>query len=528
MEIAILVWKAGNKTTCLVKSKSAISARFAFFLFLLVFFNTYPLCLYSQQTRKIQYTADVIEMNQELAGGAKRLLGHVVFRQQGVVMYCDSAYFYSDSNSLDAFNNIYINQGDTVHLYGDFLNYNGNSRMAKIRDNVRLINKDTRLTTEILDYDLENGIGYYFEGGIITDPENRLRSEIGIYYTRNDIFNFKDSVVINNPDYDIFSDSLSYQTESKTAYFLGPTEIVSDSNYIYCEDGWYNTEKDISQFNDNALISSNEHEIRGDSIYYERNTGFGSAFQNVEIRDTIQQFILKGQQALYNEKTEKALLTDSTEMVQIHEGDSLFMHSDTLRSIPDTLDEKIILAYNKVKFFRTNLQGKCDSLAYITRDSVIQLYGNPVLWSEDKQLSADYIEIYMQNNQIHHMEMKSSAFIAMEVDSGTNKYNQIKGRDMVAYFRDNEIYLIDVNGNGQTVYYPADDDEHIGVNVDESSTIKIYFEENKIQRIHKITTVSGTLFPLADAPKEELLLKGFVWLDKHRPKTKGEIFFWKD
>lgn len=493
---------------------------------ILIFLSTTTTFIWSQQTRQIQYTADLIEMDENMAGGAKRLLGHVVFKHRGAIMYCDSAYFYSETNSLDAFDNIYINQGDTVHLYGDFLNYNGNTRLAKIRNNVRLLNKDTRLNTEILDYDLENSIGYYFEGGIITDPENRLRSETGIYNTGNEIFNFKDSVVINNPDYDIFSDSLSYHTTSKTAYFLGPTEIVSDSNFIYCEDGWYNTESDISQFNENAFISSKEYEIKGDSIYYERNTGYGTAYGNVQIKDTLQQIILKGNYAVYNERTEEALLTDSTEMVQVHEEDSLYLHADTLMSAPDSLGEKIVLAYYKVKFFRSNMQGKCDSLAYITRDSVIQLYGEPVLWSEDKQLTADYIEIYMKNNQVERMEMKSSAFIVMEVDSGTNKFNQIKGRDMVAYFKDNDIYRIDVNGNGQTVYYPADDDEYIGVNVDESSSIKIYIEENKIQRINKINAVSGTLYPLGDAPKEELLLKGFAWLDQHRPKTKNEIFTW--
>jgi lipopolysaccharide export system protein LptA len=496
------------------------------FIIWIIFFIGFSVAVNAQETRKIEYTADVIEMDEALAGGAKRLLGHVVFRHQGAIMYCDSAYYYSETNSLDAFENIYINQGDTIHLYGDFLNYDGNTRLAKIRDSVRLINKDTRLRTDILDYDLDNGIGYYFEGGLITDPENRLRSGTGVYYTRNEIFNFKDSVVINNPDYNIFSDSLSYRTNSKTAFFLGPTEIISDSNYIYCENGWYNTENDISQFNENAFISSNEYEIRGDSLYYERHTGFGEAYKNVEIKDTIQRVILKGNYAIYKERSEEAFLTDSTQMIQVNEGDSLFLHADTLWSIPDTLDEKIVLAYYKVKFFRSNLQGKCDSLVYLTGDSVIQLHGDPVLWTEDKQLSADFIEIFMQNEQIHHMEMKASAFISMEVDSGSKKFNQIKGRDMTAFFRNNDIYRIDVNGNGQTLYYPADDDEYIGVNMDESSSIVIYFKDNQIHRINKINTVSGTMYPLKDAPPEKLLLKGFSWLDRERPKTKEDIFIW--
>lgn len=508
------------------KNKSIVSLRFLFILWILALGN--PFFLYSQETRKIDYVADVIEMDQSLADGAKRLIGHVVFKHEGAVMYCDSSYFYSETNSLDAFGNIYINQGDTVHLYGDYLDYDGNLRMAKMRENVRLVNKDTKLNTEILDYDLGEGIGYYFEGGVITDPENRLRSGTGVYYTRNEIFNFKDSVVINNPDYDIFSDSLRYHTESKTAYFLGPTEIISDSNYIYCENGWYNTESDISQFNENAFISSKEYEIRGDSLYYERNTGFGNGFDNVEIKDTVQQVILKGNYAVYKERTEKALLTDSTEMIQVHEGDSLFLHADTLRSLPDTLDEKIVLAYYKVKFYRSNMQGKCDSLVYLTGDSVIQLHHEPILWSENKQITADYIQIFMKNRQIHHMEMTGSAFIAMNVDSGTQKFNQIKGRDMVAYFRDNDIYRVDVNGNGQTVYYPVDGEEYVGVNIDESSNIKIYIEENRIKRINKITTISGALYPLGEAPEDELTLKGFAWHEQHRPKTKHDIFIWKE
>ena len=201
--------------------------------------------LFSQQPQHIEYDADDIMYDKNIASGAYRLINHVVFRNKNTTMYCDSAYFYAAGNSLEAYENVHINQGDSVQIYGDYLYYDGNTRLAKIRKNVRLASSTTRLTSQSVDYDLHNNIGYYTSHADILNGDNKLRSRLGYYYSRQNMYLFRDSVVVENPEYIIYSDTLKYNTVTNTAHFIGPTRIISDRNVIYCERGWYNTETDV-------------------------------------------------------------------------------------------------------------------------------------------------------------------------------------------------------------------------------------------------------------------------------------------
>ncbi len=495
--------------------------------FLILFF--FVICFrssYTQQTRKINHNSDNMEFDKNLANGAYRLLGNVVFKHEGVVMYCDSAYFYSDINSLDAFDNVYINQGDTLHLYGDFLHYDGNSRMARVRRKVKLISNETQLFTEALDFDLKSSVGYYISFANIINGENKLNSREGYYYSSRKMYFFKDSVVIENPGYTIYSDTLKYNTISNIAYFLGPTEIISDSNYIYCEDGWYNTETDISLLKRNAYLESTNQTLKGDSLYYERATGYGEAYHNVELFDNEQNIILKGNYATYNENTENALLTDNAMLIQITDTDSIYIHADTLLSQVDTNGFKLFKAFYRVKMFKSNLQGKCDSMSYSFADSVIRLYDNPVLWSEKNQLTSEYMEIRTKKQRIDQLHLIKLAFIISKED--TLKFNQISGKTMVCYFKGNELYKVDVRGNGQTISYPKDDDQIIGVNKAESSNLVIYLEGKDVKEIMFLTKPDAVLYPLETAPRNELILKNFVWLEHLRPLKKEDIFTWDE
>lgn len=478
---------------------------------------------YSQETAKIQFSAETTEYDENLVKDTRRLLGNVVFTHGGAKMYCDSAYFYSEKNSVDAFSNIYINQGDSVHLYGDFLHYDGNTKIAKIKKHVRLNRRETKLTTDTLDYDLGRGVAYYTCHADISDHENHLESKKGYYYTRTDMLDFRDSVIIVNPDYTINSDTLKYHTISKVAYFFGPTEIKGDSSYIYCERGWYNTETDISQLNRRALVRNKRQTVLGDSLYYEKHTGFGKAVNNVQIIDDENNIILKGNDAVYYENKEYARITNRAAFLQVSDNDTLYLHADTLMSELDTAGFKIIKAYFGVRIFKSNLQGKCDSLAYSFADSVIRLYRIPVLWSEEQQMTADYIEIQTKNQQAKTMLMNGSAFIIAMKDS--SKYDQIKGKNMTCHFRNNKIFRVNVNGNGQTIFYPKDDDnEYIGANKADCSDLVIYIEEGKISTIKFLKKPDAVLFPIEEAPINELVLKGFQWLDTIRPKNKDDIF----
>jgi lipopolysaccharide export system protein LptA len=484
--------------------------------------------VFAQETKTIIIdNADITEFDNTSGMQRSRLLGNVKFRNQDVFMSCDSAYFFPDLNILDAYSRVHIWRGDTLDLYGDFLKYKGDQRLAELRRNVILDTKETHLTTENIDYDLNKDMAYYFKGGKIINGENTLVSELGYYFSKEKLFFFKDSVVITNPDYVMYSDTLKYNTVSKISWFLGPTDIISKENYIYCENGWYDTQKNISQFNKNAFLRNKEKILKGDSIYYERETGLGKAFINVELIDTTQKLTLLGNYAIYEEKSEYAMLTDSALMIQVDKGDSLFIHADSLKSVPDTIpDKKILKAYNHVRIFRNDLQGKCDSLVYSQADSVFSFFGEPVLWTDVNQLTSEFISIETNSKGLSKINMSNAAFIISMED--TSKYNQIKGRDMKGWFQDNKLYKIDVNGNGQTIYYAKDKGELQGVNKAESANLIIYLKERKVDRINFITKPDATYFPLDKFPPASSRLENFRWFGEYRPKNRYDVFNWKE
>ncbi|HLO57361.1 MAG TPA: OstA-like protein [Bacteroidales bacterium] len=478
---------------------------------------------FAQRQVEITQKADYLEQAQDIAQGAYRLIGNVMFTHQGTVMYCDSAYWFRDKNSLEAFSRVHLVQGDTVNLYGDYLTYDGNIKIAQIKRNVKLIGRNTTLTTRELEFNTGTSTAYYTKHANIVSGENKLRSRIGYYYSRQEMYYFNDSVVLTNPKYTIYSDTLRYHTLTKVAYFFGPTEIIGDSSYIYCEDGWYNTDTDISMLKQKALVRNKDQVIKGDSLYYERNTGYGEGFSHIEVFDSVQNVILRGNHAFINQKKDSAVLTNQAMFVYITgEQDSVFVHADTLRASTDSAGNRVLKAYFGVRLFKSDLQGMCDSLFYTTSDSILRLYRQPVLWSGVNQLSADYIEIWTKNKEVDQVHMQQTAFIINEEDTG--KFNQIKGKNMIGYFRNNEAYKIDVKGNGQTVYYAKDKNELVGVNVAQSSNLTIHLKNNKPDDIRFYVKPNGVTYPLTVAPPEELILKDFKWLQDMRPAKMEDIF----
>lgn len=483
------------------------------------------ICSNSQQVKEIEILhANSIEYDESLGIEAKRLLGDVSIQIDDAIMFCDSAYYFSNERIVDAYNNVHVTQGDTLNLYGDYMKYTSASKLINIRGNVVLIDKDTRLTTDALDYNTDLSTGYYYSGGIITNEENRLTSIKGYYQPKIKTFIFSDSVVITNPDYKILSDSIKYNSIGKMVYFLKPTQIFNEENYIYCEDGDYNTETKIFRITKNAFIQSDGRTLMGDSLYYDNIQGYGNAWSNVQIIDTSMNAILQGHYAEYFKEPQKSFITDSALLIQIFEADTFFVHADTLRSEEDTAGFEHLKAYYKVKLYKSNIQGKCDSVYYSSRDSILEMYYSPVMWSGVNQISAEFIKMYMKDDQIDRMDMTDQAFIISRVDS--TKFNQIKGRKMAGYFRDNEIYRIDVMGNGQTIYFPVDGDEIIGVNKGECSDLKIFLKERKVYRMKYLTKPKATLYPLGQIPMEETILSDFKWLEKYRPLNKMDIFEW--
>jgi lipopolysaccharide export system protein LptA len=491
-------------------------------LFIIVFLQLIS-CRYTiaQVPKKIEVSADYLEYDERIAGGAQRLFDNVIFIHEGTFMYCDSAYYYPAINTLDAYSRIRIVQGDTVNLYGEYLHYDGNTRIAKVRRNVRLVGRNTLLVTNELDFNLGNNVGYYTHHADIESGENRLSSQVGYYYSNQQMYYFRDSVVLSNPDYTIYSDTLHYYTPTHTAFFFGPTEIIGDSSYIYCEKGWSNTQNNISMLKENVLVRNATQEITADSLYYERETGYGEGYSDIEMVDKQQNVILRGNKAFINQKEDRAQITDSALFIYITKDDSIFVHADTLRERPDSAGFREFSGYYKVRLYNSDLQGICDSLFYSSSDSVLRLFRQPVLWSDVNQLSADYMEIWTKNKQIDQLHMLNEAMIINQQDSGN--FNQVKNKSMIWYFKENEPYKILGKGNGQTVYYSSEENE-LTVNVAQCTDLIIQVKDKKIDKISMLVQPKATLYPIAIAPREQLVLKNFKWIESSRPKNKFDIF----
>lgn len=469
---------------------------------------------------------DIILKDRETGKDWHRLLGSVSLEHNQISMFCDSAHFYPDKNQVKAYGSIHIEQGDTLDIYGNYLFYDGITEIAVLTGNAELVDKETHLYTNSITYDVKSEIAQYRDSGRIINGDNTLTSRIGRYYTATRIFNFKNDVKITNPDYIMTADTMDYNTETKTAFFTGPSEMKGDSIYIYCERGWYDTGNKISRIWKNALLDNRKQIIRGDSLYYEENNGYGLAFGNASITDTSHQVSVAGDYAWYYREPERFMITDSAVFIQISDKDSLYLHGDTIRSVTLTdslgISFRLMSAYYGCRIFSRDMQAKCDSLSYSFRDSVIRFYNEPVLWAEENQMTSDSMALFTKNRKADRMELFSSAFVASQVD--TMRYNQIRGRSLTGYFRDNELYKIEIDGNGESLYYLGEGDEIMAVNKATSSEIEIYIDNGKISVITENQSPEGVIDPPSEAPQGNPHLEGFRWYDHLRPKKIPDIF----
>ncbi len=468
--------------------------------------------------------ADHYHYNARFNKNIQQLIGHVRLKQDSTLFLCDSAYLNDKIRNLDAFGHVHINVNDTLNIYGDRLHYNGKTRVGELFGNVRLEDPKAVLTTSHLVYNRITGIAFYDTGGTIVSDSNVLTSQRGDYDTRAKIFYFKKNVVLSNPDQVTKADTLIYNTINKTAYFRGPTLIEGNNSIVKCVDGWYNTATDRVQMRRRPEIESGEQLLVADSILYNNRTGYGRALGNIHVLDTLHNLLVKGRKAEIWNNEGITYVTDSAESITYDRQDSMFLHADTLWVYFDRKHKaKKMLAYHNVRFYRTDLQGICDSLAYAVSDSVIRLYHQPVLWTGKNQLTADSIFITVHNNQLDSLTMFNTAFI-ISLDS-INNYNQIKGRNMVGYFRNNELYQLKVDGNAQSVYWVRDDQKHlVGINKAESSYMVIRVKNNEIKAINYVEQASETMYPEKDLPPDGRILKGFSWHETLRPRSKYDIF----
>ncbi len=485
-----------------------------------------------QKTKVYLLHSDILRFNKEQNPDAQILVGNVRFRHDSAYMDCDSAYFYEARNSFEAFGNIKMQQGDTLFIYGDWLYYDGNSQIAMLRENVKMQNRNTILTTDSLNYDRVFNLGYFFDGGTLTDEENILTSDWGEYSpaTKNAVFNY--DVKLVNPKFTLTSDTLRYNSQTKIANIVGPSDIVSDQNHIYSELGFYNTTSGEAILLQRSVLTNQQRQLVGDSLFYNRNKGYGEAFRNVVMTDTENKNLLTGEYGFYDELKGNALVTDSALAINYSQNnDSLYMHGDTLRLITYNMDTDSVyrktFVYHKVRIYKSDLQGVCDSLVFNSQDSCMTMYHDPIVWNGKQQLFGEEIRAYMNDSTIDWAHIINQAMSIEQMDSV--HYNQVSGKEIKAYFTGGDLRQVDVIGNVRLGYFPVDgkDSTLIGYITAESSLMNVYLLQRKVQKIKMTTQTDGVMYPMLQIPEDKLYLPSFAWFDYIRPLNKDDVFRWR-
>lgn len=502
-----------------------------YILLLIISLSISNLSIAQTKTRVEIINANYFRSDANIANGARRLIGNVAFKQDETIMKCDSAYFYSDKNMFEAFGHVHLykNNDNTIDVTSDFLRHNGNTKMAQFRDNVVMRDTQIVLYTDSLDYDIKRDIGYYIYGATIVDSATTLTSVKGHYYNKKNEVYFKKDVVVshNEGEYELYTDTLKYNTISDVTYFFGPTELFNDTNYMYAEFGWYNTKNDQSFFKQNALYTNPNQSVAADSIFYDKAIEHGIAFSDVVAIDTAESVIVKGNYLEVFNEPQKILVTDSALIIHIIDGDSLFMHADTIITEFDTSGEhRVFKAFHHTRIFKSNFQVQTDSMYFSMVDSVLQLHGSPIMWADSNQVTASYIEAFFIDEKLNKFKLYDGGLIVSQED--TSHFNQVKGVEMVGYLRNNSLYKVDVFKKSETIYFPVDKYGIVGANKSKSKNITLLLRDNKISRIIYRNGYEGGMLPLDDLSPKDIIVKDFVWLEEYRPKERDDVFLWHD
>lgn len=474
----------------------------------------------------------VAEDAEEIPEQYQVLNGNVVMRKGDMFMYCDSAYFYEESNSFDAFGNVRMEQGDTLFVYADELNYDGASELAILYADfgkkVRLINKDVKLETDVFNYDMLNEVGYYTNGGVLTDKQNKLTSVAGEYHpnTKDAYFNYNVHLrSLQNADtLHIYTDSLDYNTATHIAKIVSKSEIVNSDGVIYSTSGIYNTDTGVGDLYKRSLVVTKRGStLTGDTLFYDRTKGFGEAFGGVIVTDSVRQVSLHGEYGFYDEIADSAFVTIRALAKEYSRGDTLYLHGDTINAYTEPDSTKVTNAFHRVRFYRSDMQGICDSLSMTDRDSIMYMYRHPVVWSDERQIFGNVIYLHLNDSTIDWARLPQFGFTAEHI--AEDCYNQLSGTDLTAWFNDSTLRRLYVEGNVQLIMFPMENDSTYNKYVQtESSYMDSYYDHNTVDSIHFWPETTTKVVPLYLARKNSYFLPKFAWYEDLRPWSPEDVF----
>ncbi len=491
--------------------------------------------------------ADMTRFDSRISPDARRLIGNVIFNHDSTTMYCDSAWYYDKQKRVEAYGNIQIRRDyGPEELFGDFLLYDGNSRLAQIWGNVKGTNGEAIMYTDFLFYNLAEEVIYYNDGATLTQDSVTLVSRQGRYFTRDRFAWFGRAVQVEDPDYTFSGDTLTYDLHTSTIEFFGPSRITTktEKDTLLAEAGWFNTRDSIAHFYQNVQIFNASGHIKTDTLQYDRKSDSGFSRGQTVFTDTTHRIIAEGKYADFSRTPEYVMLTQNARIKYWEDQDTLYLHADTLKSFKKLIPGKIIpavdsigtktdstfreiLAYRKMKFFRSDLSGAADSLYFSTLDSTVRMFRHSFLWSGANQAFADSMKIFTSGKKPRIMEMYSRPMLVSQEDSLL--FNQIKGLRIHIFFDDStRISKVEVQGKAESIYYPKDGEELIGGNKTQSENLTIHMVDNQAETIRFFPASEGILTPIEKINPSRYNFQDFLWNEKQRPRQPEDIFIWEE
>lgn len=483
------------------------------------------------------------------------LAGKVQVKEDATIFYCDSAVLNKNLKTLEAFGNVHINDADSVHTYAQYLLYHSDTKKAELRKKVKLTDGVSTLTSEEVNYDMNQKIGEYFNGGKVIAGKSVLTSKEATYYADLKDVYFKREVVLKDPQYKLYADSLLYNTESGIATFISKT-LIEDSLHrkIRTKEGFYDQKNKKAFFAKRPVIEDGKVTVIANEIETDDNTGNNILKGNAVYKDDAQDITVIANRIESNKDKETFLATQHPLMILKQEKDSIFITADSLFSgklsqlfpvkdstpvVKKNIKGKPVLtpkekkstdstdrffqAYRHVRIFSDSLQAVSDSLFYSSKDSVFRLFNDPIVWSDENQITGDTIYLYTKNKKADKLFVNENALL---VNKAADKmFNQIKGNRITGLFTEGAIEKMTAKGNAESIYYMQDDKDSsfIGMNKASGDMIEMRFQHKALQRVVFISEVKGTIHPIKQIPDTEKELKGFQWQIHRRPKNKFEL-----
>ncbi len=498
-----------------------------------------------------------------------KFIGNVQFQHGTDMLYCDTAILNQERNNLEAFGNVKIVQANGTTVLSDYLSYTGNIKKAYLRGNVALTSGNDNLWTEELDYYLNTKVGNYYQGGTLQSGSTTVSSTLGTYNAQTKEARFVDQVMVTDTAYNIESKDLGYNTESKMMRFFDSSVVTNESSVLRTSQGIYDSKNQIANFTTRSSILNEEQFIVGDTLNYNKQTGLGNAFGDVIVFDTAQKSTLYCGKAFYNDKLKTLLAIEKPVLKRVDNKDSLYvradtffsahfvMKTDTLKSTKketvnkgnkkpvksgasdkvttfktnfvttaDTTSPKYYTGFHHVLIFSDSLQGKCDSICFTGKDSLMLMMKEPVLWSRRSQITGDTIIAYIDSGKVQKVVVPNEALIVSR--SGPEKanlFNQVQGKTLVAYLVNEELDHATVKPDAESIYYPTDESgAYIGVSQSKSERMKIFFSKGDIDKLLLEQEIKQTLSPLNKIDIPTMRLSRFQWLEELRPTSIAELF----